>query len=300
MFEDISAFQAVARHKSFTRAAQHLELSISVVTRRLARLEQSLAVRLLQRTTRHVHLTEAGEVFLAEISDVLQALEASKETVKSLSRSVSGTLKVGLPANISYLYITPALHRFMTRYPNLQIHFVTGDYLLDLLGNGFDVVIHCGHLPDSSFYFEKLGAWRKLFCAAPSYIEKYGEPKTMEELKSHNCIDHYENLDRTWEYQQGNVLKKMAIHGNIRAYSNPEIRNLALSGLGIAYLGKCSIYQELKNGSLVSILQNYQTPALGTYAVYPHKKFLHQKTRLFIDFIAEILAPVYSEKQNMI
>ena len=300
MFEDISVFQAVARHKSFTKAAQNLELSIPVVTRRLARLEQNLGVRLLQRTTRSVHLTEAGEVFLREISDVLQALEASKETVKSLTRSISGTLKVGLPVNLSHLYVTPALHQFMALYPNIQIHFVTGDYLLDLLSNGFDLVVHCGHLPDSSFYYEKLGEWRKLFCAAPSYLQKHGVPTTIEELKAHNCIDHYGNWDRTWDYQEGKVLKKIAVNGNIRAYSNPEIRNLALSGLGIGYLGKCSIYQELQNGSLVSILQNYKTPALGTYAVYPHKKFLNKKTKVFIDFIAEILAPVYSEKQNMV
>lgn len=300
MFEDISAFQAVANHKSFTKAAHGLELSIPVVTRRLARLEQTLGVRLLQRTTRHVHLTEAGEVFLAEISDVLKALETSKETVKSLTRSINGTLKVGLPVSLAHLYVTPALHKFMALYPHIQIHFVTGDYLLDMLSNGFDLVVHCGRLPDSNFYYEKLGEWRKLFCAAPSYLEKYGVPKTIAELKTHNCIDHYENFDRTWEYQAGRAVKKIAISGNIRAYSNLEIRNLALSGLGIACLGKCSIYQELEAGSLVSLLQNYQTPMLGTYAIYPHKKFLNKKTRVFIDFIAEILTPVYSERKNMV
>ncbi|MBS0351589.1 MAG: LysR family transcriptional regulator [Proteobacteria bacterium] len=299
MFEDISAFQAVAHHKSFTKAAQYLELSIPVVTRRLARLEQNLGVRLLQRTTRHVNLTEAGEVFLTEISDVLQALEMSKETVKSLTRSISGTLKVGLPVNLSHLYITPVLHQFMELYPNVQIQLVSGDYLLDLLRTGFDLVVHCGHLPDSNFYYEKLGEWKRLFCAAPSYLEKKGIPKTIEELKMHNCIDYYENFDRTWEYQEGKIRKKIAISGNIRANSSPEIRNLALSGLGISYLGKCSIYRDLQNGSLVSILQNYQTPALGTYAVYPNKKFLSKKTKIFIDFIAEILTPVYSERDNM-
>jgi DNA-binding transcriptional LysR family regulator len=299
MFEDISAFQAVARHKSFTKAAQDLDLSIPVVTRRLARLEQALDVRLLQRTTRHVHLTEAGEIFLTEISDVLQALESSKETVKNLTRSINGTLKVGLPVNLSHLYVTPMLHKFMERYPNIQLHLVTGDYLLDLLNNGFDLVIHCGYLPDSNFYFEKLGSWNKIFCAAPSYLEKYGAPRTIEELKHHNCLDHYENFDRTWEYQEGKAVKKIPIHGNIRAYSNPEIRNLTLSGLGIGYLGKCSIYQELQQGSLVAILPNYQTPVLGTYAVYPNKKFLNKKTRLFIDFIIELLAPLYSHNEKL-
>lgn len=300
MFEDISAFQAVAQFKSFTKAAQRLELSIPVVTRRIARLEQTLGVRLLHRTTRHVHLTEAGEIFLAEISDILQALEASKETVKGLTHAINGTLKVGLPVNMSHLYVTPVLHQFMALYPNIHIHLMTGDYLLDLLKQGFDLVIHCGQLPDSNFYFEKLGVWKKLFCAAPSYLEKYGTPQTVEELKEHNCIDHYENFERNWEYQEGKRLKKIVVNGNVRAHSNPEIKNLVLSGLGIGYLGKCSLYREVKEGSLVSILQNYETPALGTYAVYPHKKFLNQKTRVFIDFIAKILAPVYSDKKNMI
>lgn len=300
MLEDISAFQEVARHKSFTKAAQHLALSIPVVTRRLARLEQTLSVRLLQRTTRHVHLTEAGEIFLSEVSDVLQALEASKETIKGLTHAISGTLKVGLPVNMSHLYVTPVLHQFMELYPNIQIHLMTGDYLLDLLKQGFDLVIHCGPLSDSNFYFEKLGVWRKIFCAAPSYLEKYGVPQTIEELKQHNCIDHYENFDRSWEYQQGKRIKKIVVNGNVRAHSNPEIKNLVQSGLGIGYLGKCSLYRELQEGSLVPILQNYETPAVGTYAVYPHKKFLNQKTRVFIDFIAKILSPVYTDKQNII
>lgn len=300
VLEDISVFQAVARYKSFTKGAQHLELSIPVATRRMVRLEQTLGVRLLQRTTRQVHLTEAGEIFLAEISDILQALEASKETVKGLTRTVSGTLKVGLPVSMSHLYVTPMLHQFMALYPKMQIHLMTGDYLLDLLKQGFDLVIHCGHLPDSNFYFEKLGVWKKQFCATPSYLEKYGVPRAIEELKEHNCIDHYENFNRTWEYQEGRRVKKIGVNGNIRAHSNPEIRNLVLGGLGIGYLGKCSIYRELQEGSLVSILQNYETPELGTYAVYPYKKFLNQKTRVFIDFIIQILSPVYSDKQNMI
>ncbi len=295
MFEDIAAFQAIAQNLSFTKAAQYLELSIPVVTRRLARLEQSLGVRLLQRSTRHVHLTEAGTIFLAEVSDVLQALEASKETIKNLTHTVSGTLKVGLPANLSHLYISKALHKFVRSYPDIKIHMVTGEYLLDLLANGFDLVIHSGHLPDSSFYFEKMATWTKHFCAAPSYLEKNGTPHTMEELKLHNCIDHYENADRTWTYLQGNKQKKILVSGNIRAYSSAEIRNIALSGLGIACLSKCSVHKELRNGSLVSILQQYKTPLSGIYAVYPSKKFLNQKTKLFIEFVAEALEPVYNE-----
>src|SRR5579871_3138902 len=131
MFEDIIAFQTIVVHKSLTKASKELGVSTPVITRRLARLEKSLNVRLLQRTTRQVNLTEAGELFFNQISNVLQTLEASKEAVKNLNNDVSGTLKVGLPPSISYLYVTKWLHLFTEKYPNIHIHIITGNHLLD-------------------------------------------------------------------------------------------------------------------------------------------------------------------------
>lgn len=295
MLEDIIAFRTIVQHKSLTRAGKELGISTPMVTRRLARLEKSLNARLIQRTTRQIHLTEAGELFYTQVGDILSALEASKEAVKNLSEEVCGTLKVGLSPSISYLYVTKILHQFMAQYPKINIHIVTGHHLLGLLTNGFDLVIHAGTLPDSSFYFKKLGTWKKIFCAAPNYLKKYGTPKTYADLKSHNCIDHCNNFERTWEYKENGVLKKMSINGNIRADSVFDIRHLVLSGIGIAYLSKCTIHEDLKKGRLISILENFQASEFGTYAVYPSKKFISKKTHVFLEFMSELLKSVYGQ-----
>lgn len=298
MFDDIVVFRTIVQLKSLTKASKALGLSTPVVTRRLARLEKSLNTSLIQRTTRQIHLTEAGELFFAQSTDVLYALEASKDAVKNLNREVSGTLKVGLPESISYLYVTKKLHQFTTRYPNINIYIVTGNHLLGLLTNGFDLVIHAGVLPDSSFYFRKLGHWKKIFCATPDYLAKYGIPKKPEDLSLHNCIDHYDNSERSWEYKEKGKFKKIMVNGNIRTDSNFGIRQLALSGIGIAYLSKCTVYNDLKHGRLVSILENFQASDLGTYAVYPSKQFISKKTEVFLEFTSELLGSVYGQMNN--
>lgn len=297
MLEDIITFRTIIQQKSLTKASKELGLSAPVVTRRLARLEKSLNIQLIQRTTRRIHLTEAGEVFFAHINDVLNALEAGKDAIKNLSKDVAGTLKVGLPASISYLYVTKMLYKFTARYPNLNIHIVTGNHLLESLNNGFDLVIHAGILPNSSFYYKKLSSWKKVFCASPHYLGKHDIPKHPEELQQHNCIDHYDNFDKSWTYKENGELKKIKVHGNIRTDNNFDIKQLALSGIGIAYLSKCTIYEEIKQKRLVSILENYQASELGTYAVYPSKHFISKKTEVFLEFISNLLASIYGQME---
>lgn len=298
MLEDIETFRAIVLTGNFTKAAKVLGLSTPVVTRRLARLEEALNARLIQRSTRHIHLTEAGELFFKQISDVIEAFEASKEAVKNLNNEVSGTLKVGMPATISNLYVTKTLHVLKEKYPLLNIHIATGEHLLHLLANGFDLIIHAGTLPDSNFYFKKIGSWKKIFCASPTYLEKHGTPISPDELKLHECIDHLHNTERTWDYQENSIVKKMMINSKIRVDNNFAMRELALSGVGIACLSKCMINADLNAGNLVSILQQYETPAFTTYAVYPNNKFMSKKTVIFIDFITELLKSVYGEMNN--
>ena len=199
MLEDISAFCAVVEQKSFSRAAKQLGVSTAVVTRRVARLEKSLDTRLLHRTTRLVSLTEPGQAFYTQVRDLLDALESSKKTVKSFTQEVTGTLKIGLPASISYLHLTPNLHHFTQKFPQLKIQIVHGNHLLDLLRESFDLIIYCSALPDSNFHYQKLGDWRKIICASPDYLKKFGKPKTPEDLAEHRCLDHYDNLSEGLE-----------------------------------------------------------------------------------------------------
>ena len=295
MLEDILVFAVIVQHQGFSKAAKHLGISTSVVTRRMARLEKTLNVRLINRTTRRIHLTEAGHLFFAEVNEVLRTLEVAKDSVKNLSQGVSGTVKIGIPANFCNLYLTKVLHQFLVRYPHINLQIVTGAHFLDLASKGFDVVIHCGVLPDSSFYAKKIGSWRKVICATPNYLAKNGVPKTVSELQVHNCIDDYDNFERTWEFFQNDVLKKIMINGNVRIDSKLDIKNLVMNDVGIAYLPKFIIHAELQSGQIVPILENFRSPEFDSYVVYPNKNFLTKKTQVFIDFLIEALAPIYNQ-----
>lgn len=277
MIEDINVFCAIAKHQSFSKAARELEISTPVITRRLVRLEQQLETRLLNRTTRQVTLTEAGSLFYSEVSDILQALEASKESMKSLTTQVSGTLKIGIPVSLSQCYVVPALKEFLKQYPKLKLQIVNGSHLLNLLHNGFDLVIQCGELPPSSYYYKKIVTMKKVLCAAPDYLKKHGYPNSLEALSSHNCLYLCENIHKTWAIRDKGKIKEIQISGNVQVDNPSELKRLAVDGLGITYLAAYFIQNELKSGKLVSILDQYQPPDYSLYAVYPTKKFLAKK-----------------------
>jgi LysR family transcriptional regulator for bpeEF and oprC len=285
MLEDIEIFINVVEQMSFSKAARKLKLSAPIVTRHIAKMESHLGVRLLQRNTRQVSLTEAGALFYENCLNLLHTYSASVKQVRSLSHEVVGTLKIGLPASISYFFITTFLHQFIKKYPNLKIDIVNGNHLIDLLSSGFDLVIHCGELSDSSLFCKKIGEWSKVTCASPKYLKSKGTPKNPEDLRHHNCLDHYDNRDNTWKYLIKDEMQAAQVNGNIRSNTSMDLKNLAVSGLGIVYLPSFTIREEIKMGTLKPILTSYQVPALSVYAVYPSGRYLSNKVKLFIEFI---------------
>jgi DNA-binding transcriptional LysR family regulator len=298
MLQDIHVFCAIAKHQSFSKAARELGISTPVITRRLARLEQALNTRLLNRTTRKVTLTEAGNLFYAEVSDILQLLEATKENVKSVTNQIAGTLKVAMPTSLSQCYVAPALKSFLEQYPKLKIHLVSGNYLLNLLHEGFDLVIQCGDLPNSSYHYKKIASMKKIICASPLYLEKHGIPKELTDLKMHNCLQFYDSVHSPWAVRENGKMKELDVDGNIFVNNSLELKSLVTSGVGIAYLPAYFVHEELVTGKLVSILDQYQPADYALYAVYPTKKYLAKKTQVFLDFIVELLSEVIEKKQN--
>jgi LysR family transcriptional regulator, regulator for bpeEF and oprC len=298
MLEDIHVFCSIAKHQSFSKAARELDISTPVITRRLSRLEKTLDARLLNRTTRKVTLTEAGNLFYTEVTDILQLLEASKENVKSVTSQIAGTLKVAMPTSLSQCYVVPALQGFLEKYPNLKIHLVSGNYLLNLLHEGFDLVIQCGELPNSNYYYKKIASMKKIICASPDYLKKNGEPKNLDDLKDHNCLRFYDRIQHhPWTVCENGKIKEINIDGNIFVNNAIELKCLAKHGIGIAYLPAYFIHDELMKGNLVSILDQYQPADYNLYAVYATKKYLAKKTQLFLNFISELLQEVIERNQ---
>ena len=175
--EQLKAFCAIYENNSLSAAARQLVISTPMMTRHLQHIESELGVVLFHRSTRALNATEAGDLFYHQAQELIQQYDSSIAALKSLSTHVSGTLKIGLPASINQLWITPTLHKLCKTYPDLSIRLVNGNHLLDLLSEGFDVIIHCGALPDSGLYYQKLRDWHKITCATPRYLKKHGTPQ---------------------------------------------------------------------------------------------------------------------------
>ena len=197
---DIEVFCTIVKAQSLSAAARELGLSSSIVTRRLARLEQHLQVRLFERTTRTLNITEVGQRYYNSVSELLLSLQVLENEIKNSREEVSGTLKVGLPVSISNRYVTKNLYKLLELYPHLKIKIVNGNHLLNLLEDGFDCVLYCGPLPDTSYYYKKISTWKKVLCASPQYLSKYGFPTKLENLKKHSCLDHLDNITNTWSF----------------------------------------------------------------------------------------------------
>lgn len=298
MLEDIQVFCTIAKHQSFSKAARELSISAPVITRRLSRLEKTLSARLLNRTTRKVTLTEAGNKFYTEVTDILQLLNASKENIKNVTSQIAGTLRVAMPSSLSQSYVAPALNHFLEKYPHLKIQIFTGNHLLNLLNEGFDLVIHCGELPNSNYYARKIATMRKVICASPDYLRKHGEPKELEDFKNHNCLQFYENAVHPWSVYHNDKIKEIQVNGTVFVNNAIELKTLATHGVGIAFLPAYFIHEELVSGKLVSILEKYQPADYNLYAVYSTKEYLTKKTQVFMDFITELLRKVIDSSRE--
>ncbi len=294
MLEEIQTYLCVVKAKSFSRAAESLGMSTSAVTRRVLHLEQTLGAQLLHRNTRALSLTEAGKLAYENLATMNRTFQQTQEAITSLSNEVVGSLKVGVPNSIIECHIIPALQAFTKDYPRLAIELVQGNHLLDLIDESFDLVVHCGEPPDSSLYAKRLGYWQQIACASPAYLEQRSTPATIEDLQEHSCLVHSDNVKRSWQFlvDQQPVLHK--VNGSLRCNSSRHLKSLALAGLGIAYLPSFLIFNEVKQGQLAPILNDYRYGPLEMNVVYPSREYLSSKSRVFISFLESL--PFLSSK----
>jgi DNA-binding transcriptional LysR family regulator len=282
MLEELFTFVSVVKLKNFTQAATELGLSTSSVTRRIENLESALGSQLINRTTRQVCLTEAGQIFYQSCLEIIQTYDATKASLSSLNATLSGTLKIGMPMSISQLHITPLLSDLLKENENLNIHIVNGNHLMDLLSNGFDMVIHCGQLPDSNFHFKRLGTWQLAVYASPGYLKQHGKPETPDDLSHHNCLDHSDNHVNAWIFSVDKLQHTVSINGNFKANSSMDLKNLALKDVGIICVPSFTVTSEVNQSKLVEILKPFQAAPIDISVVYPRRDFLNQKTKMMI------------------
>ena len=286
-FEEIHTFIRVVDNGSLSAAADNLNLAKSAVSRRLSDLESRLGVQLLQRTTRRINLTDAGQRFYQRCSQILADLEDSEQEASTEQSQLSGTVRIAAPLSFGIQHLSPLLDQFLIQHPELNLDLKLTDRVINLMQEGADLGIRIGQLKDSSFQARKLSSCQQLICASPAYLEQSGTPETMEDLLHHQGLV-YSNVpeQQLWSYQhQDGRSGSVRVPSRLRADNGDVLLRAAIDGLGILPTVSFIAYQAIKQGLLVPILQEYHREDLGIYAIYPAQRHLPLRIRTLIDFM---------------
>lgn len=287
----LETFVAVVDSGGFSRAAEKLGASTAAVSRRVAALEEHLGLRLLNRTTRQIGLTEAGEQYYRDLRGILQALAEAGDRVTHLSLAPTGTLRVAAPLSFAVRALAPLLPGFLRRYPGLRLTMDLDDRVVDLLATGADLALRIGPLVDSSLVARRIGEVRRVVCAAPGYLTAHGEPRVPADLGRHACL-HYSNvgLREEWTLIGPDGPETVEVDGPLCANNGDLLRRAAVGGLGIASLPDFIVAEDLAAGRLRALLPGYTSRPMPLCALWPSRQFVPAKVRLFVDYLTEALA----------
>jgi len=285
-FGDLDVFAHVVTARSMSAAGRQLNLSPAVISKRIRRLEERLGVRLIQRTTRQLALTEAGQGFYERVVSILSSIEEAESWVASGAGQARGTLRVSAPTSFGRLHIAPHLKRFLDANPLVTVDLVLSDAFVDVVGEGFDLAIRIADLQDSSLVAKRLAPNHRVLCATPGYLAAYGSPGDINELSRHTLIAH--NADH-WRLDGPEGPVSVRVNGPLRTNSSEVVREALLAGVGIALRSTWDVGPELKSGALQRVLPAYAVGSrVAVYAVYPSRRHLEQKVRAFVDYLGEL------------
>lgn len=289
---DIAVFVRVVERGSFTAAAADLEMSKAVVSKYISRLEARLGGRLLNRTTRRLTLTEAGEALYRGASNALAELDAAQADVLELAGQPRGRLRVTVPVLFATEFLAPRICEFRQAYPDIVLDLDLNNRLVDLVSERFDVAIRLTTLADSALVARRLADVRIVTAASPAYLEKRGTPKKPADLRDHECLVY--NLTATpseWQFRcPDGARESVKVAGHVRCNDDQMLKRVALDGHGILQMPEIFIADELADGRLVEILPANTLPPFALAAVFPSRANLAPKVRVFVDFLAKHFA----------
>ena len=285
---DIAVFVQVVDSGSFTAAAERLEISKSVVSKYVSRLEDRLGARLLNRTTRRLSLTEVGHVFYERSRKGLADIEDAELEVSRMQGTPRGTLRLNTPMSFGIMHIAPGLAEFMRQYPDVTVDMNLNDRIVDVIDEGYDVSIRIAELPDSSLVARRLAPCRHAIVAAPEYLEAHGTPRTPAELQDHNIITYrYQESAQEWHFRSAdNKASAVPVAGSLTVDNSLAIRAALLAGVGIGRTPTFVVGEDIREGRLVSLLKGYETLEVSIYLVYAQRRHMSPKVRAFLDFMA--------------
>ena len=281
---EMEIFARIVAQGSMTAAGQSLGISPAVVSKRIKKLEQRLGTRLMQRSTRQIALTEVGQDFYERVQAILEQVDEAEAAVSQRSKQAQGRLKISAPTSFGRMHIAPHLGDFLKDNQDLSVDLHLSDEFIDLIADGFDLAIRVGALPDSTLVARRLAPIHRVLCASPSYLERHGVPESIAALDEHVCLAAQNQDPWRLEGPQGQELVRA--HGPLRTNSSEVVRSAVIAGLGIALRSTWDVADELRDGRLKIVLPEWRASAhVGLYAVYPSRRYLPAKVRLFVDYL---------------
>ncbi|PTU63919.1 LysR family transcriptional regulator [Chromobacterium sp. Panama] len=289
----LHAFRLIAQHGSFTRAAAQQEVTPSALSQTLRQLEAQLGVRLLNRTTRKVGLTEAGQALLARIRPLLEQLDGALEDTRQWQGQLSGTLKLTLPHTAAALLLYPLLAGFMRAHPQLKLELDVNNQLVDIVERGLDAGLRFGESLQQDMQAVAVSAPLR-FCvaASPAYLRTRGVPAHPAMLRQHDCLRYrFASSGQVyrWQFVDAGRPFEVAVQGPLTANDTAAALHVALGGLGLAYLPQAMAEPHLADGGLIAVLEEWMPPAEAFYLYYPHHLHQPAKLRAFIDYLRQAM-----------
>lgn len=290
---DMTAFVRIAETGSLSAAATELDQSLAVISRRLARLEERLGVRLINRTTRQLSLTDEGVMFHQRCARILNDIEEAEAEVTKGREVAVGLLRMTSTFAFARRQLAPLLHEFETRHPGLRVHLDASDRIVNLVDEGFDVAIRFGEMSDSSLIARTIAPNAYVMCASPAYLDRRGRPGGIDDLLSHECILFGAPPNSRWTFEDGSSVK---VRGDLSTNDGDLAHVWALEGAGIALKSIWDVYDDIHAGRLEIVLPHLCPPASPLHAVFPHARLAAARVRLVLDFLARRLRAQWEER----
>jgi DNA-binding transcriptional LysR family regulator len=285
---DMALFVEVVKARGFRHAAEALGIPNSTVSRRISTLEKSIGLRLLNRTTRKIELTEAGQIYFERCRRIVDEARLAHEQLGDLLTQPSGVIRASLPVDFATIYLAPLIAEFARRYPSIRFDFDLSPRRVDLVSEPFDIAIRMGSPPDSNLIARQLALFSCHVYASPRYLEQFGEPSHPSELAQHECLGFRARKPNVWTLHNADQSIEVTVNGRFQLNSVGLIRQLAILDLGIAVLPKEIAADDLMQGRLHKILPDWEGPPVPVYAI-TETRLLPAKTQRFIEFLREHL-----------
>lgn len=301
-FDGLIALKLVAERKSFTSAAEAMNVSPAAVSKMIAHLESKMGITLLTRTTRSVSLTPAGNVFLEQAGPAMDQIFLAQANAKSLASRPSGVLKLNMPGVLYPNYLSRYIKTYLAEYPDVTVDIFSDDQATDIFELGFDAGIRADDIIAKDLVALKLfGPIDYVTVATPNYLKKNGTPKHPKDLLEHNCIRHRfgagSNIYERWEFIESGKEISVKISGNLILNNSDSIRHAAIEGNGIIYTELESVKKEIERGVLVLVLEKFKIQSSGYYMYYPHRSHISNTLRSFIEHFKKMRDVEKKKKQ---